>query len=69
LWRNLLSFLNTNFSPGPTFEKPSTFVMASDNEEGQFSSSFHLAQVGNPITNWHTRSSSCMCWISSMSSE
>jgi hypothetical protein len=28
------SFLNPNFSPHPTFEKPSTFMMASDNEAG-----------------------------------
>jgi len=68
-WKNLLSLFNPNFSPRPTSEKPSTFMMASDNEEGQFSSNFCLAQVGSPITNLHMRFSSCMCRISSMSSE
>jgi hypothetical protein len=44
-------------------------VMALDNEAGQLSSSFRLAQVGSSITNWHTRSNSGMCRILSMSSE
>jgi hypothetical protein len=49
LVKELVVFFNQDFSPRPTSEKP--FMMASDNEEGQFSSSFHLAQVGSPITN------------------
>ncbi len=69
LVKELVVLLKPGFFTRPTFEKPSIFMMASDREDGQFSSSLHLAQVGSPITNWHTRSSSCMCWISSMSSE
>jgi len=53
------------FEPGfvipPHIQEVLHFVMASDNEAGQLSSSFRLAQVGSPITNWHTRSNSCMC--------
>ncbi len=69
LWWNLFSFLNPDFSPRPTFGKPSTFMMASNSEANQFSSSLRFTQVRNPITKWHTWSNSCICRISSMSSE
>jgi hypothetical protein len=45
------SFFNLDFSPYPTFEKPSIFMMASNNEGGQFSSSLRLAQVEAPSQN------------------
>jgi len=49
-----ICFLNPNFSPHSTSEKPSIFVMTSKNEAGQFSSNLRLAQVKSPITKWHT---------------
>jgi len=54
LWRNLFFFLNSNFSPHPTYDKPFTFVMTLKNEIGQFSSNLRLTQVKSPITKWHT---------------
>ncbi len=72
LVKELVILLEPGFVTPPHIRKVlhfCTFVMASDNEAGQFSLSFRLAQVGSPITNWHTRSISCMCRTFNMSSE
>jgi hypothetical protein len=51
LWENLLSFLNPNFSPCPTFENPSTFMMASDSEVANSPQAYACPKLEVPSQN------------------